>query len=120
MGSEAGVREHLSADKRAASANVPSFEDIVEEFAGVPGVSRGKSFGQPVLKVDGKVFASFREGHLVVKLPPARIDALVTSGRGALFSAYGKTMRGWVAVPSASADEWLGLTEEALAFVRPS
>src|SRR5579884_2197395 len=70
----------LSAEER--------FEDIVDEFRGVRGVippSGGRRFGASALKVDGKVFAMLSGGKLVLKLPRARVDALLEAGTGERF-----------------------------------
>jgi hypothetical protein len=96
------------------------FEDLIGELEGMPDLRRGKAFGSPVIKVGGKIAASYRDGQLVLKLPPERIAELIEREQGALFSAYGKTMTGWIALSPAADAEWLPLTEEAIAFVRPA
>jgi len=86
----------------------------------MPDLRRGKAFGLPVIKVGGKIAAAFQDGQLVLKLPRERIAELIDREHGAPFSAYGKTMTGWVALSAAADEEWLALTEEAVAFVRPA
>src|SRR5260370_17087150 len=61
------------------------FATIVEELLHTPGVtppSDGKRFGSSALKIQNKIFAMLVRGQLVVKLPKARVDALVASGAG--------------------------------------
>lgn len=45
-----------------------------------PGITVGRMFGSPVLKVAGKVFATLVKGRLVVKLPKPRVEDLLASG----------------------------------------
>lgn len=76
-------------------------------------------FGASELKVGGKIFAMLSNGRLVVKLPRARVDALVAAGQGERFDPRhdGRLMKEWLVLgPSADAD-WLPLAQEALAFV---
>jgi hypothetical protein len=96
------------------------FEDLFAELDGMPGLRRSKAFGLPVIKVDDKIAAAFKDGQLVLKLPPNRIAEIIDRGRGEPFSAYGKTMTGWVALAPETDGDWLALTEEAVAFVRPA
>jgi TfoX/Sxy family transcriptional regulator of competence genes len=77
-----------------------------------------KAFGSTSLKTDGKIFAMLVNGRLVVKLDRHRVDALVASGEGERFDpGHGRLMKEWLAVESASDDEWLALATEAEAFV---
>jgi hypothetical protein len=119
MGTNATTPDASAAGAVADQAANERFEDVAAALSGRPGFGRGAMFGAPVLKVDGKVLAALRDGKLVLKLPPDRIGALIAGGQGEPFTAYGKTMREWVAVPVAAADRWPDLAEEALAFVRP-
>jgi TfoX/Sxy family transcriptional regulator of competence genes len=99
------------------------FAAIVEELARMPGVTHSKPgrrlFGSSALKVHDKIFAMVSSsGEFVVKLPKARVDALVATGAGERFDANrGRPMKEWLEVRSQSAEEWLGLAREALEFV---
>jgi len=83
------------------------------------GVGEGRGFGSTgQLKVAGKIFAMLVRGRLVLKLPRARVDALVESGDGERFDAgKGKPMAEWFALSPTSRKRWLALAEEAMAFV---
>lgn len=84
-----------------------------------PGASRGRGFGSNALKVDGKIFASLSNGRLLLKLPAARVDALVEAKLGERFSTGpGRVKKEWVTIAPSSADEWMRLSEEARAYVR--
>jgi len=102
------------------------FADLVDEFAADPSVTppeRGpgarRRFGATALKVHGKVFAMLSGGNLTLKLPAARVEALLASGAGKRFDPRhdGRQMREWVSLTPSYADDWLPLAQEARAFV---
>jgi hypothetical protein len=81
-----------------------------------PELARAKGFGSKGLKVARKLFA-FRSsrGDLVLKLPAARVDALVAAGAGERYDpGHGRLMKEWVAIDPASGKRWLALAKEAL------
>jgi len=58
------------------------------------------------------------DGLFVVKLPKARVEALVANGVGERFDAHrGRPMKEWLKVRSELAEEWLEFAREALEFV---
>jgi hypothetical protein len=66
--------------------------ELLLAFAGAPGVTLPgqdgrRGFGRSALKVDGSIFAMLVRGHLVVKLPRRRVDALVEARTGVAFDA---------------------------------
>ena len=98
---------------RADSQTAP----IVAEYEAAQGRG-GRKFGSNGLKVNGKLFAMLVRGSLVVKLPKARVDALVGEGLGTPFDpGHGRRMKEWVTV-AAGAAEWVDLAREACRFVR--
>ncbi len=95
------------------------FGAIVDRYEGRDEVTLGTGFGSnPGLRVGGKIFAMETRGDLVVKLPEARVDALVEQGTATRFEpGTGRVMREWAAVPPVHAGEWDGLADEAFTFV---
>jgi hypothetical protein len=93
------------------------FETVVAAHQGDPGVARAKMFGAPCLKIGGKIFVTLFKETLVVKLPPARVAALVAAGTATPFDpGMGRVMKEWVALAPDAAD-WLPLAEEARVYV---
>jgi hypothetical protein len=97
------------------------FDELVAGFASRPGVTApetGGGFGSAALRVHNKIFAMMSHGRLVVKLPRARVDALVAAGEGSRFDANkGTGMKEWLSLEPASRLAWQPLCEEALEFV---
>jgi TfoX/Sxy family transcriptional regulator of competence genes len=101
------------------------FDDLLAVFAHEPHITlpdgTSKGFGSHALRVRGKIFAMVVRGHLVVKLPKARVDELVNSGDGARFDAHkGKPMQEWLSLDGDSTVDWERLAREALTFVAPA
>jgi hypothetical protein len=85
-----------------------------------PRVERAGRSERMSLRVRGKVFAMSVKGRLVVKLPAARCQALVDTGRGDFLVMGRRIMKEWVTfAPDApgAAKRWLALAREALAHV---
>ena len=94
----------------------PKLAPIVDTFEKTKSCAR--KFGSNGLKVDGKLFALFTQGTLIVKLPKDRVAALVTSGVGTPFDpGHGRLMKEWLTVRSTK-EPWIGLVKEAHGFVR--
>jgi hypothetical protein len=98
------------------------FEAIVEELRSLPDVtppSGETGFGASGLKIQNKIFAMLVRGKLVIKLPRARVDALIASGQGERFDPRhdGRLMKEWVTLEPTSEEEWLKLSREAMEFV---
>lgn len=98
------------------------FDDLVHELIGVEGVTPpngGSGFGRSALRCEGKIFAMFVRGRLVVKIPAARVDELVRASEGVRFDANkGTPMKEWLSLDPGSEVEWADLAREALEFVR--
>ena len=98
------------------------FDDLVTELLGIEGVTppgTSKGFGRSALRYEGKIFAMFVRGRLVLKLPATRVTALVDDGEGVPFDANkGTPMKEWLNLDPASKLDWADLASEALDFVR--
>ena len=94
-----------------------AFAQVTRAFAKDADVSFGRLFASDGLKVHGKIFAMLVRGSLVVKLPRARVDALISEKKGDRFDpGHGRLMKEWVVIAPGAGD-WLALAKEARAFV---
>lgn len=114
----AGKKTRAKATTSKASAGDAQFASVMAKFEGDPLVTSGKMMSSLGLKVNGKIFAMFYKGQLVVKLPKERVDALISQGAGKRFDPRGdgRVMKEWVAVVGRP-HSWMPLAEEAYAFV---
>jgi TfoX/Sxy family transcriptional regulator of competence genes len=96
------------------------FDQLAAEHLRRPEVSRRRMFGRDGLNVEGRFFAFLNRDQLVVKLPPARAEALIAVA-AAFPTDLSPTMRRWVSVPmsSSAAGEarWRQLMADAYAHV---
>jgi hypothetical protein len=96
-----------------------TFERVVATLAVEPGVTLGKAFHNPGLKIGTKLFAMLHPDGLVVKLPEARCRELVASGGARVFDrGQGTPMREWVTVTEPETRRWVSYAHEALSFGR--
>lgn len=97
------------------------FEVLVDELTAISGVTPpgpGGGFGSHAVRIQNRIFAMLVRGRLVVKLPKARVDALVAAGDGVRFDANrGTPMKEWLSLDPDSGLAWLPLAHEALDFV---
>jgi hypothetical protein len=102
--------------------HVSQFAALAATLCREYGVSRasGKTYGDFALEVDNKTFAfSPARGKLVVKLPSARIDTLISTGAGRRHGVHRtSTKHEWFSLGSDSAAAWLAFAREAMYFVR--
>jgi hypothetical protein len=107
------MASRISADER--------YDDLVARWVTVPGVTppgQTAGFGSGSLRINGKIFAMFVRGRLVVKLPRARVDELVAAGEGERFDANkGTPMKEWLSLSDRSRRDWEALSGEAYTFV---
>jgi TfoX/Sxy family transcriptional regulator of competence genes len=95
----------------------PKLRAVAETFDASSASGQPRKFGSNGLKVDGKLFALFTRGTLVVKLPKERVAALVAKGDGKPFDpGHGRLMKEWLTVVSPKLS-WSALAKEAHAFV---
>ena len=110
----------MTEDRAAAAGVADRFADLVDELTGIDGVTPppgGAGFGRSALRFRRKIFAMLVRGRLVLKLPEARVAALVAAGAGVPFDANkGTPMREWLSLDPGCALDWLPLAREALAF----
>jgi len=92
-----------------------------ELLLSIPGVSGGKAFGYPAYKVGRKVFCFVGGDGIAIKLPPDRVQALISNANMSIFEPNeGTQWQSWLSIdlkdPNAYADH-RGLYEESVQFV---
>jgi TfoX/Sxy family transcriptional regulator of competence genes len=98
------------------------YEEIITVFLKNPRVSlpqNAKGFGSKGLWTRGRMFAFLTsKKKLAIKLPKARVDGLVESGKGErLDPGHGRPMKEWFFLNSYVKTEWLTLAGESLEYV---
>lgn len=113
------------AEKDAAKVDVADrWERLVADVLADGTASYGnqdgpeRAFGATSLKTDGRIFAMLVEGRLVVKLPAARVAALVEAGAGERFDpGHGRVQKEWLSVIGDDDSTWRSLAGEAETYV---
>jgi hypothetical protein len=105
-----------------AATDEVTFAPIIAAFADdarvdAPSGAPKNKFGSKGLKANGQIFAMMSKGRLVVKLPQARVAALVAAKKGEPYVLGARTMKEWLAIPAGASRTWRALAAEALAFV---
>lgn len=96
------------------------FWELAAELQRVDGrIQEGTIMNGRCLRVGGEFLAlvDFKGSGLVVKLPRARVAALVDEGVGKPFAPAGRVFREWLSVPTPSRELWSKLLREGVAFV---
>lgn len=81
---------------------------------------KGTMMGFPCLRTSsGQFFASLEKdsADMIVKLPAARVTALIEAGEARPFAPNGRTFREWALIPHPDETRWSALLEEAREFV---
>lgn len=97
------------------------YKELRTHFREVPGVAVAEGRGAQGLKLGKKMFAMFYKGELLLKLPPERVEALISSGRAKPHDpGTGTVMRDRALVPESEREQWFELCQEALRHARGS
>lgn len=84
-----------------------------------PRVQEGSIMNSRCLRVDKEFLAlvDYKGSGLVVKLPRARVEELVSAGTGQPFGPAGRIFKEWVSVPKPDRKRWKSLLKEGIRFV---
>jgi len=95
------------------------FDEIVALLPPTPAIVRGKMFGMPCLKVNGKVFACFWEGGLSVKLPSEEVaKALELPGIIILDPMHNnRPMKEWILMSREAGKHWVEYAVKSYNYV---
>lgn len=107
-----------SSECAEASSGAKLFQDLVDIYRQTnPSVERVKLFGFDCLRTAGKVFAKLHNGQLVMKLPAARITALMMAGHLRPYERGRTEMKEWAVVATTQRKLVFALSEESRSFV---
>ena len=94
------------------------YDELKKHFAMVKDVTVLSGTGAQGIKFKGKMFAMFTKGHILVKLPPARVNELIATGEGLPYDVgTGKPMKNWVNISETRKESWVKYCEEAKDFL---
>ncbi len=113
------ARTEKSGGARRNGEAAAAFRAVQLHHGALDPAPAGRGFGSGALKVGGKIFASLSSGdRLLLKLPAARVDALIAQGAGERFTTGpGRPKREWITIGPSHASLWIALSDEARAFV---
>lgn len=84
----------------------------------IPDAKLSKMFGCPCIKSpNGKASVLLWRENLVVKPPKELLEDLLKSGYEMFTPAEGKSMNGWIVIPTAQSAKWKKFAEEAYEYV---
>lgn len=97
----------------------PVEERLTAHFISREGVEKKKAFARDALTINGKIFAIYRLGSLVLKLPVDAGQPLIESGEAEQFEpGPGRYMKEWfVFGPEVDEDRMTELAELAFDYV---
>jgi TfoX/Sxy family transcriptional regulator of competence genes len=110
--------EPKSTEKDVQPMGAQLFEAVAEALRKTePRAERVKLFGFDCLRIAGKVFAKVSKGRLIVKLPAARVAALMMAGQVEPYAGARGEMKEWAVVVTADERLAIALSQEARSFV---
>ncbi|MFD7155018.1 hypothetical protein ACFV9C_10480 [Kribbella sp. NPDC059898] len=96
------------------------YDELTDDLLYDPAIGQGTIMGHPCIRLAGRFVTCLeRNGTgLILKLPAARVTALIAAGTGVPFTANRTPMREWVTIPTADREVWESLIGEAVTFAR--
>lgn len=96
------------------------YDEIAQKLAKEPGVEQSTMMKTPCLRYKGDFMAMMfeKEDCLIVKVPAARVDALIASGDGREMNFTKKKFKEWVLIPRKFEDKYEAYIHEALDYAR--
>jgi len=119
-GGQASMGPRQAIDQRGFAATKPAlaaFEALRVQLDEVETGTPARGFGADALKVGGKIFAALSNGKLLLKLPAARVAAMIADGSCEPFATGGRPMKEWVLASPKRIADWAALAREARDFV---
>lgn len=102
---------------KVSAEAVAAYDAVAAGLEGA-GVTRGRMFGMPCLKLGTKVVAGMYGDAMTFKLPPdPRAKALALAGAEQFDPSGGRPMKEWVSIPLDQSALWSEYAAEALEYV---
>ncbi|WOO42448.1 hypothetical protein [Rubellicoccus peritrichatus] len=97
-----------------------AYDKIVSKLIQESGVEESTMMGTPCLRYKGDFLAMMfeREDALIIKVSPARVDALIDEGIGREFNFTKKRFKEWVLIPREHEEDYEGYIQEALQYAK--
>ena len=118
--SQTATSPRQASKQTRAAAPAPAlaaFEALRVQLDEVETGTPARGFGADALKVGGKIFAALSNGKLLLKLPAARVAAMIADGSCEPFATGGRPMKEWVLASPKRIADWAALAREARDFV---
>ena len=96
------------------------YDEIADKMAKESGVERSTMMKSPCLRYKGDFMAMMfdKEDCLIIKVPPARVDALIEAGDGREMNFTKKKFKEWVLIPREFEDKYEAYIGEALDYAK--
>ena len=105
--------------------HIPAHKQVLDDLLlPIPFVTVGKAFGYPAYKIQKKVFCFVGGKGIGLKLPEARVTALIESESSChpFYPADGILWKGWVSIVYSDSEDYrqhLDWYEESIEYVSP-
>ena len=91
------------------------YDELKEHFRNNPKVVIADGKGAQGLKYNGKMFAMFYKGDLIIKLKPENVKKLIENSEGLPHDpGTGKPMKDRILVPASKKGKWINMCELSL------
>ncbi|WP_428610353.1 hypothetical protein [Sedimenticola sp.] len=97
-----------------------SYDQAVQQLLKESGVEHSTMMGTPCLRYRGAFIAMMfsKGGGLIIKVSPARANALINEGAGVEFNFTKKRFKEWVIIPLDYENEYERYIREALDYAK--
>jgi len=94
------------------------YDEIADKMAKESGVEQSTMMKSPCPRCKGDFMAMMfqKEDYLIIKVPPARVDALIDAGDGREMNFTKKKFKEWVLIPREFEDKFEAYIREALDY----
>ena len=96
------------------------YDEIADKMAKESGVEQSTMMKSPCLRYKGDFMAMMfeKEDCLIIKVSPARVDALIDAGDGREMNFTKKKFKEWVLIPREFEDKYEAYIREALEYAK--